>query len=100
MPPLTTKPTARWVLSARDRGAALCDQGPLPAADMAGDAAALPRVWVNSARQFQALEGFGGAFTEAAAVTWQRLGAAQRDAVLRDCFDPAHDGHLSRNGST
>ncbi len=92
MPPLTTKPIARWVLSARDSGAALCDQGPLPAADMAGDAAALPRVWVNSARQFQALEGFGGAFTEAAAVTWQRLGAAQRDAVLRDCFDPAH-GH-------
>jgi hypothetical protein len=76
-------------LTSRDGGAALSDQGPLPAATDADD---LPRVWVNTQRRFQVLEGFGGAFTEAAAHAWQQLGAAQRAALLHDCFDPA-GGH-------
>lgn len=86
---MITKPVAHWVLTSRDSGAALTDQGPLPEV---GDASGLPRVWVDSRRRFQTLEGFGGAFTEAAAVAWQQLGPAQRAAVLRDCFDPAR-GH-------
>lgn len=52
----------------------------------------LPSVWVEPQRTFQTLEGFGGAFTEAAAVTWQRLDAEQQTAVLRDYFHPT-DGH-------
>ena len=60
---MTSKHPARWVLTARDGGNALSDQGPLPTA---GDADDLPRVWVNTRRRFQVLEGFGGAFTEAA----------------------------------
>jgi glucosylceramidase len=35
------------------------------------------------------MEGFGGAFTEAAAHTWLKLSAPQRDAVLKACFDPS-----------
>lgn len=86
---MTDTPSTRWVLTARDHPVRLADQGVLPPAR---DGDHLPRVWVDPARRFQALEGFGGAFTEAAAVTWQRLAPAQRDAVLRDCFDPAR-GH-------
>ena len=36
-------------------------------------------LWVDPGRAFQTMEGFGGAFTEAAAVTWQGLGETQRD---------------------
>lgn len=49
-------------------------------------------VWVDPKRLFQVIEGFGGAFTEAAAVTWQKLSAARREQVLRDYFD-ARQGH-------
>ena len=40
----------------------------------------------------QTLIGFGAAFTEAAAVTWQKLSAENREAVLKAYFDPK-DGH-------
>jgi glucosylceramidase len=33
------------------------------------------------------MEGFGGAFTEAAAVTWQKLSPLRQEEVLRDYFD-------------
>jgi glucosylceramidase len=83
----------RCVLTARDSGARLTEQAPWPALDGAqSGSAGLPSVWVDPTRRFQALEGFGAAFTEAAAVTWLKLGPAQRDAVLRDCFDPER-GH-------
>ncbi len=48
---------------------------------------ALPHLWVDSDRRFQTLEGFGGAFTEAAAYTWHQLSAARQDELLRDYFD-------------
>ena len=86
---MTNLPSPHWVLSARDTGARLSDQGALLAAN---PAEALPRVWVDSLRRFQTVLGFGGAFTEAGAVTWQRLGPAQRQALLRDYFDATH-GH-------
>ena len=86
-----------WVLSARDgRGAAaprLAAQAPLPpSADAADHARSPARLWVDSTRRFQRLEGFGGAFTEAAASTWLKLSEPQREAFLRACFDPLH-GH-------
>jgi len=83
---MNSSPAIRCFLSAKGNPAALTEQARLPAAD---DGAALPRVHVDPSRKFQTLFGFGGAFTEAAAVTWQRLGQAQQEAVLRDCFDPA-----------
>jgi glucosylceramidase len=79
----------RWFLTARDSGARLSEQAPLQAMPGAHE---LPRVWVDPTRTFQTVLGFGGAFTEAAAVTWQKLGPPQREAMLRDCFDPEH-GH-------
>jgi glucosylceramidase len=44
-------------------------------------------VVVNPQHAFQAIEGFGGAFTEAAAVTWQSLTPARREELLEAYFD-------------
>ncbi|HSM20583.1 MAG TPA: glucosylceramidase, partial [Rubrivivax sp.] len=79
----------RCFLTARG-GAFLAEQAPLPPATEHD--AHLPRVWIDPARRFQTVEGFGGAFTEAAAVTWFKLDEARREALLRDYFDPEH-GH-------
>ena len=78
----------RCFLTAREGGARLAEQAPLPAGGDPG----LPRVWVEPERRFQRLEGFGGAFTEAAAVTWLALDAARREELLRAYFDPLQ-GH-------
>jgi glucosylceramidase len=79
----------RWFLSSQGGGERLAEQPPLVAGSVD---ARLPRVFVDSRRRFQTLEGFGAAFTEAAAVTWQHLGPAAREQVLRDCFSD-HAGH-------
>jgi len=49
-------------------------------------------LWVDPNRAFQTMEGFGGAFTEAAAHNWLKLSPPQREAVLRAYFDP-ETGH-------
>ena len=77
------------VLTEQGGAAPLAAQPALPAASAADSA---PRVWVDSSRQFQTLLGFGGAFTEAAATTWQQLPPAQQAAVLQACFHPT-EGH-------
>jgi glucosylceramidase len=52
----------------------------------------LAHVHVNPDIRFQTLEGFGGAFTEAAAVTWQALPESVATQLIRDLFDARH-GH-------
>ncbi len=85
------KPGLDWVLSTRDGGLRLAPQPPLrPLAATARTQGT--RLWVDTGRRFQRIEGFGGAFTEAAATTWQRLSPAQQQAFLRDCFCP-RQGH-------
>jgi len=78
----------RCFLTARDSAHRLTELAPLTTPPEPG----LPRLWVDASRRFQTLEGFGGAFTEAAATTWLRLSPAQQANFLRDCFDPAQ-GH-------
>jgi glucosylceramidase len=79
----------RWFLTSQAGGERLTEQPPLPS----GTAdAALPLLFVNPERRFQTLLGFGGAFTEAAAVTWQGLGPAAREQLLQDYFC-ASTGH-------
>ena len=88
--------TARWFLSARDGGARLAEQPRLVPAEasqaISGLPGSAPALWVDTSRRFQTIEGFGGAFTEAAAVTWQALPAEARAQFLVDCFDPVR-GH-------
>ena len=74
----------RYLLTSQAGGLRLSEQAPLEP----GKAdPSLPLLLVNPERRFQTLLGFGGAFTEAAAVTWLALGAAAREQMLRDCFD-------------
>ena len=79
----------RVFLTTRNGGGGLCEQftQSLPLGSPATG-----QVWVSSDRTFQTLEGFGGAFTEATAVTWQRLSPPRQQEVLRDYFDPSQ-GH-------
>jgi glucosylceramidase len=86
---MTAHAPVRCFLTARDNGARLAEQPPLtPCPGETG----LPSVSVDSERTFQAIEGFGGAFTEASAVNWLALSAARREEVLEAYFDPAR-GH-------
>ncbi len=79
----------RFFLSSQSGGARLAEQ---PALLAEPAESGLPVLMVNPQRVFQTIEGFGGAFTEAAAVTWQKLGAARREQVLQDYFE-ARGGH-------
>jgi glucosylceramidase len=79
----------RCFLTARDTGARLTEQPVLPS--QAGESG-LPTVIVNTGRAFQTIEGFGGAFTESAAVAWLALGTVHRQQVLEAYFDRA-SGH-------
>ena len=45
-------------------------------------------VWVDDLVTYQEIEGFGGAFTEAAAVTLQKMPADKQEEILRAYFDP------------
>jgi len=74
----------RVFLTARFGTARLSEQ---PQSQRPGKAAAEGEVWVQADKAFQTLEGFGGAFTEAAAVTWQKLSPHCQAQVLRDYFD-------------
>lgn len=79
----------RWFLTARDTADRLSEQPRLSPLD---DEHGLPTVVVNSGRAFQQLEGFGGAFTESAAVNWLSLDPTRRQELLEACFDPVR-GH-------
>lgn len=71
-------------LTAQGQAATLSPQAALPLADAAPHG--LPTVWVDASRRFQAVLGFGAAFTEAAAVTWQALPPEQQREFMNACF--------------
>jgi glucosylceramidase len=56
-------------------------------------------IFVDPWRGFQTFEGFGGAFTEAAAITFSALPRAQQEEVLTAYFDRQY-GHGYRFGRT
>ncbi len=47
-----------------------------------------PTIMIDDDKTFQTIEGFGGAFTDAAAVTFGKLPKESQDAFLKACFDP------------
>ena len=52
----------------------------------------IPSVWIDDLVSYQEIEGFGGAFTEAAAVTLQKMPEDKQREILRAYFDP-ESGH-------
>lgn len=79
----------RTFITARDSDQRLSEQPFIPAVEHTDN---LASVWIDPARRFQTMEGFGGAFTEAAAVRWQSLSPAQQEALLQAYFGHPH-GH-------
>jgi len=45
-------------------------------------------IMVDASTRYQVIEGFGGAFTEAAAFTFSRMDSAAQSAILKAYFDP------------
>ncbi|MBU1404177.1 MAG: glucosylceramidase [Proteobacteria bacterium] len=71
-------------LTAKDTPARLTEQPPVVFEATRPETAAIT---VDPRKRFQKMEGFGGAFTEAAAVTWQKLPAEKQAEVMRAYFD-------------
>ena len=80
------KNTVRYFLTSRDSANRLTGQPSLEIRPGGGDAPV--SVLVGRDVAFQTHLGFGGAFTEAAAVTLEKLGPANRGRVLEAYFDP------------
>ena len=74
----------RHFLTAKDTAHRLAAQAPL-FVDAIGDSI-LPTVLIDRSVVFQEMEGFGGAFTEAAAVTWRKMSAANQQLILEAYF--------------
>jgi glucosylceramidase len=72
-------------LTARDTNDRLTRQ--VPAIIERCETADLPAVVVDLRRRFQTIEGFGGAFTEAAATVFYKLSPENRARVLKAYFD-------------
>jgi glucosylceramidase len=47
-----------------------------------------PTIMVDDDKTFQTIEGFGGAFTDAAAITFGKLPKDVQKQFLKECFDP------------
>lgn len=47
-----------------------------------------PTIMIDPDKTFQSVEGFGGAFTDAAAVTFGQLSKEAQEKILKACFDP------------
>lgn len=82
---------ARVVLTAKDTSSLLTDQKPLTfREDFTSASPAAVRL--DDSQTFQTIEGFGGAFTEAAAYTLAQLSRDRRAEAIRAYFDP-QKGH-------
>ncbi len=60
----------------------------LPVPSIAPSGAEVASIFVDSAVRYQEIEGFGGAFTEAAALTFAKLVPERQAEFLRAYFDP------------
>ena len=76
----------RWVRTAKGTGERLVAQAPLAfTADPIPDVVSIT---VDAGTRFQTIEGFGGAFTEAAAVTLSKMPPEKQAEILKVYFDP------------
>lgn len=87
---MTARRLVKQFCSARDTNERLSEQKPLtfePASNTSD-----PAVFIDTTVRFQAFLGFGGAFTEAAAVTLDKMPSHLRQEILEAYFSPT-TGH-------
>ncbi len=84
-----SRPPLQVYLTSKDDAALLAARAEVVPAPVPSSSAV---VYIDPAKTFQTIEGFGGAFTEAAAVTWRNMGEANQKRVIEAYFDPAK-GH-------
>jgi len=82
--------TVRVILTAKDTSARLAEQPRVVIGNAADNSPGT--IFVDPGKQFQTILGFGGAFTEAAAVTWKQMGPSNQTAIIKAYFD-ANTGH-------
>lgn len=84
--------------TARDSGERLASLAPLTWTPAPPTKEPALSITIDSAHAFQTIEGFGGAFTESAAVTLHALPTEQQNEILRAYFDPiaGHGYNLCR----
>jgi glucosylceramidase len=82
--------TFRTILTAKDTDARLTEQPVTPIGKVSD--ISIATVFIDPEKQFQQIEGFGGAFTEAAAVTWRKMSPTNQQAIINAYFDAA-TGH-------
>jgi glucosylceramidase len=79
---------AIWVTSGEERFSPAARVRWVPAAEASsGD-----RIFLDPAKKFQEILGFGGAFTDAACFTFNRLTPQSREALFHELFHPAELG--------
>ena len=79
---------ARAYLTAESTGELLHDLGFGAFAPLEQPDEDYPTVMIDPNKTFQTIEGFGGAFTDAAAVTFGKLPEKSQEQFLKACFDP------------
>ena len=83
---------AHVYVSASGSGAAadqlIADRGSLNFAALEQPDEHDPTIMIDETKTFQTIEGFGGAFTDAAATTFGKLPKEAQEEFLKACFDP------------
>ena len=79
--PATTAPAAAPAMLLSDRGFQSFEPLEQPDEHVA-------TIIVDESKTFQTIQGFGGAFTDAAATTFAKLPKEQQEKFLKACFDP------------
>lgn len=77
--------TFRTILTVKDSDDRLSEKSPTPIGKTADDS--ICTVFIDPSKQFQVIEGFGGAFTEAGAATWRKMGVSNQQAIINAYFD-------------
>jgi glucosylceramidase len=80
----------RVFVTSKSGGERLTEKGTIAFQKRSSDS--LPSVYVDRSKQFQTIEGMGGAFTEAAAVTLRKLSPENQRLILKAYFD-ANEGN-------
>ena len=82
---MTTSETIKVMRTVKDTAERLAAAEPLAFGEPVNEQ--MPSVLVDASKRFQAIEGFGGAFTEATAVTFYKMDSAAQSAILKAYFD-------------